>query len=199
MTDSAGHLIIISGPSGAGKSSVVKRLLATSRLPLELSVSATTRAPRPGELHGREYWFLDEKEFQKKRSAGEFLECKEVFGQGIWYGTLRRPVTTGLAAGKWVILEIDVQGALSVQREYSDAISIFLHPGSMEELERRLRLRATDSEDSIKRRLDVAAEELALRHCYCHEIVNETIDKTVKQLDDLLHQYQGEKIPCSKS
>jgi|JI6StandDraft_1071083.scaffolds.fasta_scaffold77157_2 guanylate kinase len=194
-----GKLIIISGPSGAGKSSVVKRLIAESPLALTLSVSATTRPPRSGEVDGREYYFLTPEEFSRRREQGEFLECKEVFGRGTWYGTLAETVSTGLNRGKWVILEIDVQGALAVLGEFPQAITIFVHPGSMEELEKRLRQRATDSEDSIRRRLDVAAEEMALRHHYTHEIINETLDKTVEHLNQLLHQYQGEKIPCSKS
>lgn len=194
-----GKLIIISGPSGAGKSSVVRRLIADSSLPLTLSVSATTRLPRPGEVDGRDYHFLTPEEFALRRERGEFLECKEVFGRGTWYGTLIETVSTGLNLGKWVILEIDVQGALAVLGEFPHAITVFVHPGSMTELENRLRHRATDSEDAIRRRLDVAAEEMALRHHYTHEIINETLDKTVGQLDQLLQQYQGEKIPCSKS
>ncbi|MCE3017743.1 MAG: guanylate kinase [Pirellula sp.] len=194
-----GKLIIISGPSGAGKSSVVKRLIAESSLPLTLSVSATTRLPRPGEVDGRDYHFLSHEDFSLRRERGEFLECKEVFGRGTWYGTLLETVSTGLNLGKWLILEIDVQGALAVLGEFPQAITVFVHPGSMTELENRLRHRATDSEDAIRRRLDVAAEEMALRHHYTHEIINETLDKTVGQLDQLLQQYQGEKIPCSKS
>ena len=194
-----GRLIIISGPSGSGKSTVVQRLLAECQLPLELSVSATTRSPRPGEVDGKDYHFLSHESFTQKREAGEFLEAKEVFGLGTWYGTLRSVVSAGLNQGKWVILEIDVQGALAVLGEFPQAITVFVHPGSMTELENRLRHRATDSEDAIRRRLDVAAEEMALRHHYTHEIINETLDKTVGQLDQLLQQYQGEKIPCSKS
>src|SRR5687767_7450301 len=113
MTKTEGKLAIISGPSGAGKSTVVKQLLATCPLPLELSVSATTRDPRPGEQAGIDYHFLTREEFARRRAAGEFLECKEVFGRGDWYGTLHNVVTAGLAAGKWVILEIDVEGAMS--------------------------------------------------------------------------------------
>jgi guanylate kinase len=197
--DQRGKLIIISGPSGAGKSSVISRLVEMSQLPLSLSTSATTRPPRPGEMDGREYWFLTREEFDFKRERGEFLECKEVFGRGTWYGTFRKTVTAGLESGKWVILEIDVQGALSVQREYPLAITIFVHPGSMAELERRLRARGTETEEAIQRRLDVAAEEMALRHHYSHQVINEQLNQTVEQIDQLLHTYQGEKIPCSKS
>lgn len=194
-----GKLIIISGPSGAGKSSVVKQLLDRSSLPLTMSVSATTRRPRPGEQHGREYWFLSQEEFDRKRAAGEFLECKEVFGQGTWYGTLKETVSAGLNEGKWVILEIDVQGALSVLQDYADAVTIFVHPGSMQELEKRLRDRGTETDESLRRRLDVAADEMEMRHHYAHEIINANLDNTVEQIDRLLHQFQGEKIPCSKS
>ena len=106
----AGKLVILSGPSGAGKSTVVRELLATCPLPLELSVSATTRLPRAGERDGVDYHFLSREEFALRRERGEFLECKEVFGRGDWYGTLAAPVTAGLRAGKWVLLEIDVEG-----------------------------------------------------------------------------------------
>jgi guanylate kinase len=194
-----GRLIIISGPSGSGKSTVVQRLLRESSLPLMLSVSATTRPPRTGEIDGREYIFMSMDEFEKRRQADEFLEFKEVFGRGYWYGTLRKTVSTGLKEGKWVILEIDVQGALAVLRDHPQAITIFVHPGSMAELEKRLRSRGTESEASIQRRLNVAAEELALRHHYTHEVINQQIDTTVQQLCELLAQYQGDKITCSKN
>jgi guanylate kinase len=194
-----GKLIIISGPSGSGKSTVVQRLLEECELPLRLSVSATTRPPRTGEIDGVNYHFLDNQEFHSMRNAGEFLESKEVFGRGYWYGTLRSTVSTGLKEGKWVILEIDVQGALCVLRDYPQAITIFVHPGSIAELENRLRNRGTESEDAIQRRLDVAAEELALRHHYTHEVINHEIHNTVQQLCKLLRQYQGESIPCSKN
>ena len=194
-----GKLVIVSGPSGSGKSTVVQRLLVESELPLVLSVSATTRPPRAGEENGRDYVFLSDEEFQSKRKSGEFLECKEVFGRGYWYGTLGNVVSTGLNEGKWVLLEIDVQGALAVLQGYPQAVTIFVHPGSMAELEKRLRNRGTESPESIQRRLDVAAEELALRHHYTHEIINDEIDNTVQQLCKLLVQYQGEKVPCSKN
>lgn len=197
--DSVGRVIIISGPSGSGKSTVVQRLIQTCDLPLQLSVSATTRPPRQGEIDGRDYFFLTDAEFQARRERGEFLEYKEVFGRGYWYGTLKSEVSAGRNAGKWVILEIDVQGALSVLRDEPEAITIFVHPGSMDELERRLRNRGTESEEAIQRRLDVAAEELALRRHYTHEVVNETIEHTVQQMCQLLAQYHGEKIPCSKN
>jgi guanylate kinase len=193
------RLIVISGPSGAGKSTVVRRLIELCELPLELSVSATTRKPRTGEVHGREYFFLSPDEFETQRTSGKFLECKEVYGRGIWYGTLKEVVDRGLAAGKWVILEIDVQGALTVFQNRNDLISIFVHPGSMAELERRLRARGTESENQIARRLEVASEEMALRHLYQHEVINNQVDSTVNELCNLLKQFQGDSQACSKS
>ena len=187
-----GKLVIISGPSGAGKSTVVRRLLAECPLPLRLSVSATTRAPRPGEQNGREYHFLDRGEFLRRVAAGEFLEWKEVFGAGQLYGTLRSETASGLAAGQWVILEIDVQGALSVLEEYPDAVTIFLHPGSMDELERRLRARGTESEDALRRRLEVARCELQLLPRYRYAVVNDTVERAVQEICGIFKTQAGE-------
>lgn len=186
----AGKLIIISGPSGAGKSTVVRELLDKCSLPLSLSISATTRPPRQGERHGVEYFFLSQDEFSRRRLNGEFLEYKEVFGRGDWYGTLRSQVTTGLEAGKWVILEIDVQGALSVIEQNPDVITIFLHPGSLGELETRLRNRGTDTEASILRRLEVAGREMTFVHRYRHQVINDSKDRAVQEICRLLMSYQ---------
>lgn len=194
MSTLPGKLIIISGPSGAGKSTVVERLLSECGLPMALSVSATTRPPRAGEENGKHYWFLTDEEFGNQREKGEFLECKEVFGRGYWYGTLRSTVSAGLNAGKWVILEIDVQGALAVLETRPEAITVFVHPGSMEELERRLRNRGTETEASIQRRLDVAAEEMSFRHRYQHEVINNEIDDTVRTVCQLLRQYDQREV-----
>lgn len=185
----AGKLIILSGPSGAGKSTVVRHLLTDCPLPLVLSVSATTRQPRVGEVDGKDYHFVDHEEFGRMRAAGEFLECKEVFGRGDWYGTIASQVDCGLNDGKWVILEIDVKGALQVMQLRSDTISFFVHPGSLEELAIRLRRRGTDSEESIRRRLEVAAEELqALKH-YQYEIINREVEQSVAEICQLLNQH----------
>jgi len=187
-----GGLVVISGPSGAGKSTVVSELLRQCRLPLVLSVSATTRAPRPGEQDGIHYHFLTKEEFQRRREAGEFLEFKEVFGRGDWYGTLRSEVTAGLNAGKWVILEIDVEGAISVLAAHPETVTIFIHCGSLAELERRLRQRNTDSEAAIQRRLEVARGELALQDRYTYQINNTDVDQSVRQICDILAR-EGEK------
>ena len=194
-----GKLIIISGPSGAGKSTVVRNLLRDCELPLQLSVSATTRPPRPGEVDGQHYHFLTESEFSRRRDAGDFLECKEVFGLGHWYGTLRDEVATGLATGRWVILEIDVQGALVILGlgEWKP-ITLFIHPGSMEELERRLRTRETESEQVISTRLETAAEGMRYLARYQYEIINDSVDQTVAEICQIL-KHQKETQTCSKS
>ena len=194
-----GRLIIISGPSGAGKSTVVRRLLKECDLPLTLSTSATTRPPRAGEVDGVDYLFMDQDEFDRRRNAGEFLECKEVFGLGYWYGTLRQQVASGLLQGRWVILEIDVQGALAVldQQEF-DPITVFLHPGGMEELEHRLRNRETESEEVICARLETALAEMRYMHRYQYEVINGSVDVAVAEICQLLKD-QKEQHPCSKS
>lgn len=190
-----GKLVIISGPSGAGKSTVVRQLLEQCSLPLKLSVSATTRKPRPTERDGEDYHFLSREQFAQRREAGDFLECKEVFGRGDWYGTLRSQTESTLTAGQWMILEIDVQGALSVLEQCPDTITIFIHPGSTVELERRLRSRGTETEESIRRRLEVAQTELASMDRYKHPVVNDEIDRAVQEICQILMSYEGDRRP----
>lgn len=180
-----GKLVIISGPSGAGKSTVVKELLRRSPVPLVVSVSATTRPARQGERDGSDYHFLSREQFQQMQVAGAFLECKEVHGN--WYGTLRSEVASGLSDGKWVVLEIDVQGMLAVVQQVPDAISIFLHPGSTAELEKRLRQRGTESDQLVMRRLEVARRELAARSQYKYEVVNDQVPNAVAQICEILN------------
>ncbi len=186
MNGRTGKVVILSGPSGAGKSTVVQYLLSDCRVPLQLSVSATTRTRRPGEEDGKHYHFLSHEEFRRRRERGEFLECKEVFSRGDWYGTLRCEVAAGLAAGKWVLLEIDVAGALSVLEQIPDAITIFLHPGSMAELEARLTARGTESEASLARRLEVARHELTFVARYQHEVINDSVPRAVAEICEIL-------------
>jgi len=191
MNDSAeGRLLIVSGPSGAGKSTLVRKLLEICPLPVELSISATTRPRRSGEANGVDYHFLPGHEFQRRREAGEFLESKEVFGRGHWYGTLKSGVDAGLAAGKWMLLEIDVQGALSVLQSHPQALTFFVHPGSMEELERRLTLRGTEDLESLKRRLEVASGEMKIRSRYTYEIVNDDLTRAAQEMSDILTSQQ---------
>jgi len=183
---SQGKLVVVSGPSGAGKTSVMQRVFAACRLPLVRSVSVTTRPPRNGETDGVDYHFVTDDEFQQRRKRGEFLECFEVFGHGYWYGTLWSQVTTGLAAGKWVVLEIDVQGAQAVLERFPEATTIFLRPRSREELEHRLRGRGTETEAALARRLAEADRELAAAGRYQHQVINGDIDQAVADICGIL-------------
>jgi guanylate kinase len=189
-----GQLVIISGPSGAGKSTVVAGILQRLAHKIRLSVSATTRSPRPGEADGVQYHFLTPEEFAARREAGEFLECMEVFGRGHWYGTLFDEVRPSLARGQWVILEIDVDGARRALDEFPEAVTIFITVGGETpeereaELERRLRDRKTESEEAIRRRLEVARHELAQADTYKYRVVNDQVDATIDNVVALLAQ-----------
>lgn len=187
-----GRIIVISGPSGSGKTTLLKQLLARCDR-LEASVSATTRGARVGEVDGVDYHFLTPQQFQELRNQGKFIECAEVFGRGYWYGTLLEEVAPRLTAGKWVVLEIDVEGTRSVLRQYPDAVTIFVRPETLEELERRLRSRGTDSEAAIQRRLEVARRELASADLYRYQVTNQTIDQAVEEILGILHQLESKE------
>jgi guanylate kinase len=174
-----------------GKTTVLRRVFQRAPLPLVASVSATTRPPRPGEVEGVDYHFLFPEEFDARRQKGEFLECFQVFGQGYWYGTLQSEVTAGLAAGKWVVLAVDVQGALAVMERYPDAITIFIRPSSIAELQRRLRGRGSESEEAIQKRLARAQYELTLADRYRYQVINDDVDQAVEQICTILTT-QGE-------
>jgi guanylate kinase len=188
----AGKLIIVSGPSGAGKSTLLEKVFRQSGLPLEWSVSATTRKPRPGEVEGRDYHFLSSNQFEKKRTAGEFLECFEVYSRGHWYGTLQSEVAPRLEAGNWVVLEIDVEGTMAVFERYPDAITIFVRPSSLEELERRLKARGTESAEDIEQRIKVAGREMESIDFYRHVVINDDVEQATQQLCEILKQYDPE-------
>ncbi len=192
QTTPRGKLVIVSGPSGAGKTTVMRRVFAEAQVPLVHSVSATTRPPRPGEVDGQDYHFLPEEEFAARRQRGEFLECMQVFG-GDWYGTLICEVTPSLEAGKWVVLEIDVQGTHSVLRRFPDAVTIFLRPSSLEELRRRLCQRGTESEAAIQRRLAQAHEELAQAHMYRYQVLNDDVDLAVEHIKQILNEVETQR------
>jgi guanylate kinase len=184
----AGKLIVISGPSGAGKTTLLKRMYSECSAPLVAGVSATTRRPRPGETDGVDYHFISPEEFARRRAAGEFLECFEVFGRGDWYGTLQSEVAPRLAAGKWVVLEIDVQGTFAVLQQYPLALTIFIRPSSIEELERRLRARGTETPEAIARRLETARRELMQAGAYRYHVVNDDVETAVGELCRILTQ-----------
>ena len=174
-----GTLYIVSAPSGAGKSSIVNRVLA--RDPgIDLSISFTSRAPRPGERHAEHYHFVDEAEFQRMIAAGDFFEHALVHGD--WKGTARQSVEPMLAAGRDVLLEIDWQGARQVREKVRDAISIFILPPSRGALDERMHKRAQDSEETIARRLGAARDEMSHFGEYDYLIVNDDFDEAVDEM-----------------
>jgi guanylate kinase len=171
-------LIIVSGPSGSGKSTVISRLLAEGDLPLRLSVSATTRSPRPGEKDGVHYYFWTRERFEEAISEDAFLEWAQVHGS--YYGTLRSEIDPHRRTGKLVILDIDVQGAAQVRRRCTDVVTVFLRSPSMDVDERRLRDRGTEDEAAIQERLATARRELESADEYDYQIVNDDLEQTVE-------------------
>jgi guanylate kinase len=174
-----GLLFIVSAPSGAGKSSLVNAVLADDPR-LALSISYTTRAPRPGEQHGREYFFVARDAFLAMAAAGEFLESAEVHGN--LYATSQKQIAAVRAGGRDVVLEIDWQGAQQVRRIFPDAIGIFILPPSVAELERRLRGRGQDSDEVIRRRLAAAAAEIGHAAEFDYVIINKDFDEARRDL-----------------
>jgi guanylate kinase len=175
----AGNIFMVVAPSGAGKSTLVNALLARDA-GIDLSISFTTRPPRPGEADGREYHFTDEADFLARRDRGEFLECAEVHGHH--YGTSRRWIEQRLAAGRDVLLEIDWQGARQVKAALPAAVGIFILPPSIEALEARLHRRGQDSAQVITRRLLAAGSEIAHASEFDYLIINENFDHALEQL-----------------
>ena len=172
-----GILFIVSAPSGAGKTTISTGALRMIE-GVEMSVSCTTRSPRAGEISGRDYRFLSREEFERRREGGEFAEWAEVHGS--LYGTPRAPIESALAAGRDMLLDIDVQGAKQMKLRYPEAVAVFVLPPSEAELERRLRGRGTDSEQVIHNRLVRAKAEMAEYTSYDYLIINREVDDSVR-------------------
>jgi guanylate kinase len=178
-----GRLTVITGPSGVGKGTLVGRLLA--RHPeIWLSISATTRAPRPGEVEAQHYFFLSRERFEQQVEAGGFLEWAEFAGN--LYGTPREPVERQLAQGRPVLLEIELEGARQVRQSFAAGFQLFLAPPSLAELERRIRGRGSDSDEAIARRLARARIELAAAHEFDATVVNDQLESALSRIETLM-------------
>ena len=187
------RVFVITGPSGVGKGTLIRGLM--ERVPgLALSVSATTRRPRPGERDGADYHFLSDAEFERRVAAGDFVEHADYAGRR--YGTLRSELEDRVRAGAPVVLEIEVQGARQVRQAVPDAVQVFIAPPSLEQLRERLVLRGTDDADVVQRRLEVAAQELEARPEFGYVVVNDRLEDA---LDELSAIVGGELADCPRA
>lgn len=189
-----GRLVVISGPSGVGKSTVCRRLTAADPR-IELSVSATTRPPRKGEVHGQDYMFLERREFEELIDAGGLVEWAEYVGH--LYGTPRRPLEKAIDAGRVMLLDIDVQGGRQVMEHYPDAVTVFIEPpgGDMKVVCERLSGRGTDSPDQQAKRIERARQEIEYGKAYQHHVENDTLDSTVEQILNIIFDAQETPDP----
>ena len=185
MTPRQGTLFVVSAPSGAGKHSILQPVLARNPN-LVYSISATTRSPRPGEVDGEDYHFLEQREFCRRIEDGEFAEWAHVHGQ--MYGTLKSELEQLRASGKDVILELDVQGMRNLKGVYPDAVTVFIMAPTLEQLENRLRSRGTDSEENIRLRLRNAELEIAALNEYDYLLINEDLDTAIADMEGILHE-----------
>ncbi len=177
------RVFVITGPSGVGKGTLIRGLmerLGARGVPIELSVSATTRSPRPGEIAGRDYYFLAPAEFERRVRIGDFVEHAHYAGSR--YGTLRSELDQRVRAGVPVVLEIEVQGARQVRAAMPEAVQVFIAPPSLQALRTRLVGRGTDSSAEVERRLRVAERELAAREEFAHVVVNDRLDEALAEL-----------------
>jgi guanylate kinase len=178
-----GLLIVISAPSGTGKTTLCHMLLKAFP-DMEFSVSYTTRKPRSGEVNGKDYFFVDRKTFERMIEEGDFLEWAEVYGN--LYGTSKSQVLKALKEGKDILLDIDTQGALQVKKNFPEAVLIFILPPSLKELERRLKKRGTDDEETIKKRLQIAREEIRKALEYDYIVVNDILEVAFERLRSII-------------
>ena len=184
-----GKIIILSAPSGSGKSTIIKELMVNPELKLDFSISATSRKPRGEEKHGVEYFFMTEEEFKQNVAEGNFVEWEEVY-PGICYGTLVSEVNRITDKGNNLIMDIDVKGALSIKKRYGkNAISIFIMPPDKETLEHRLRNRGTDSEETIRKRLQKSEYEMGFAEKFDYVVINDNLQVAVNEVEEKIKNF----------
>jgi guanylate kinase len=187
-----GGLIVVSAPSGSGKTTIVKQMLAAG-LNLEFSISAASRAPRINEVNGKDYYFLTVEDFRKKISENAFVEWEEVY-PGSYYGTLKSEITRIRQKGNHVIFDVDVVGGLNIKKQYAgDCLALFIRPPSVAELEKRLRGRSTDSEETIKKRIAKAEYELSFASQFDRVIVNDVLEDAIGETYSAIHSFINER------
>lgn len=187
LTQQPGKLIVITGPSGVGKGTLVS-LMRQRHPQLQVSTSATTRQPRLGEQDGVDYFFLSKEDFETAIHNQELLEWAEYAGN--YYGTPKAGVIEQIQAGNYILLEIELAGARAIANIFPTAIRIFIMPPSIEELEQRIRTRGTNTEQSIKKRLEIARKEIAARDEFDFKIVNDDLERAIAQLEDAIFKLQ---------
>lgn len=184
-----GKLIVLSAPSGCGKSTIIKEIIDDEQLKLSFSISVTSRKPREGEKNGVHYYFISDEEFLQLIDEDKFIEWEEVYA-GTHYGTLISELSRVAAEGRNLILDIDVKGGINVKKRFKqDVLSIFIMPPSIEELEKRLRGRATDSEDVIRKRLAKAEYEIGFANLYDKVIVNDNLSEAVEDVRKTIFKF----------
>ena len=190
--DKPGKMIVVSAPSGAGKTTIVRHLL--QNIPsMEFSVSGTSRPQRPGEVNGRDYWFLSAEEFKEKIRKEEFVEWEEVYPD-LFYGTLKSEIERIWKAGRHVVFDVDVKGGLNLKGQFADrALSVFISPPSLEVLESRLRKRSTETDEKIRERIGKAAMEMEYASRFDRILVNDRLEKALQEAEHLVRKFIGEE------
>jgi guanylate kinase len=197
MSGKTAKIIIIAAPSGAGKTSVVRHLLKVMPEQLSFSISAATRKPRNNEKDGVDYYFLSVEEFEARIAADEFVEWEMVY-EGKYYGTLKQEVERIWSEDKAPLLDVDVKGGLHVQDKFrGQTLSLFIEPPSIEELERRLRSRGTETEESLKARVSKAAYELTFKDQFDHIILNDELPRACREAEQLIRDFLRKSIVVS--
>ena len=191
MTDTEGKLLVFSAPSGSGKTTIVRTILSKYK-ELDFSVSATTRKRRENETDGKDYFFISEEEFKKKIDAQEFIEWERFYDY--YYGTLKSFVDDEIDSGKSVVLEVDVNGAVNIKKNYPSAVLIFIMPPSFEELKNRLINRSTETESDLKKRIERAEYEFTYKDKFDYVVINDKLEDAVNKVYEIIEKEINQEV-----